>query len=100
MEIKNSSNKIIGELAITEDKIFINNFSKPLLIIEDKELISQIINKNRSNEILLILYNEYYLTIGEIAALYKGIPQNGSEKTSFIKTQTTYRKLPTDHHKL
>lgn len=88
MEIKNSSNKIIGELKITEDKIFIDNFSKPLLIIEDKELISQIINKNRSNEILLILYNEYYLTIGEIAALY-GVCYSNINKQ--LKTIPSYK---------
>lgn len=68
--IFNSSKKIIGEVEITNDNIIINNFSKPILLISDKRIISFIINKDEIYENILELYDSYTLTIGEIAALF------------------------------
>lgn len=68
MNIKNSSGKIIGNIEITKTQIVINNQSKPQLIIEDTNIIDKVNNKDES--IIDILFNEYFLLIGEIAALY------------------------------
>ena len=68
MEIKNSSGKIIGHIEVTDDFIKVKNNSKPELIIDDKELIKKIQNKDES--VITILFNNYYLLIGEIASLY------------------------------
>ena len=68
MFCKNSSGKIIGEADVTEDQIIIQHYKKPKLIIDDKNIINGVINKNP--EYLLILYDKYELCIGEIAALY------------------------------
>lgn len=69
--VKNSSSKIIGEVIIDDSEIVIKNFTKPILVIKDKEIITNILLKNRINSIILKLYDEYYLNIGEIAALYE-----------------------------
>ena len=69
MDILNSSGFKIGVAKIDGDLIIINNNNKPLLIIEDDlELIQKIKNKDESG--FEILFNKYYLLIGEIAALY------------------------------
>ena len=69
MDILNSSGFKIGVAKIDGDLIIVNNNNKPLLIIEDDlELIQKIKNKDESG--FEILFNKYYLLIGEIAALY------------------------------
>lgn len=57
------------------------NYSKPLLIISDKEDINKILNKNK--DIIIKLYDEYTLTTGEIAALFG---QRYFEMNNYIKT--------------
>lgn len=69
MDIKNSSGKIIGNIQITDTQIVINNNSKPQLIITDDNIIKKVLSKDES--IIDILFNEYYLLVGEIAALYE-----------------------------
>lgn len=68
MEVKDSTGKIIGKTEITEDKIIIENRTKPLLVIEDKNIIQKVLNKDESA--FETLFNDYYLMIGEIASLY------------------------------
>lgn len=68
MDIKNSSGKVIGNIEITNTQIIINNQSKPILIIDDITIINKVQAKDES--IIDTLFNEYYLLIGEIAALY------------------------------
>ena len=68
MDIKNSSGKIIGNIVETEEGFVITNSPKPDLLINDKDLISKI--KNRDESAFPVLWNEYTLLIGEIAALY------------------------------
>ena len=70
VNIKNSSNKIIGFTDIKEDYILIHNNKKPELVIKDKKIIDAVKNKNRDNNIIKELYDNYYLMIGEIASLY------------------------------
>lgn len=68
MFCKNSTGKIFGEVEITKDKIIIKNYKKPELIIDDINIINDITNKKL--ECVLVLYDDYELCIGEIAALY------------------------------
>ena len=69
-DIKNSSGKITGFTEITEDFILINSTGKPILEINDKEIISKILSNKIDKDTLIILYNNYTLSIGEIASLY------------------------------
>lgn len=69
MEIKNSSGQITGVTIIEEEKIIVDNYNKPLLEIINKELINSILNLEE--ESIVVLYDEYTLTIAEIASLYK-----------------------------
>lgn len=68
--IKNSSGKITGTTEILNNKIIINNIGKPILEITDKQIINEVLNDNISANTLIKLYNEYTLSIGEIASLY------------------------------
>lgn len=88
--IKNSSGKIIGYTEITDESIIINNNTKPLLTITNNFLIQAIKEKNRSPEILIQLYDEYYLSCGEIASLYEVCYSNINKelKTLPIKTSS------------
>ena len=69
VDIITSSGKIIGYVQFDDLKIIINNFNKPILEISDEILINGI--KNKSDDSIIILYDEYTLTIAEIAALFK-----------------------------
>lgn len=68
MLCKNSSSKIIGEIDIINDKLIVNHYQKPQLIIEDKTLIQNI--KNNNHEYIKVLYDDYGLSISEIAPLF------------------------------
>lgn len=69
MDILNSSGLKIGDAKIDGDLIIINNYDKSLLIIEDAQcLIQKIQNKDESG--FKELFDDYFLLIGEIAALY------------------------------
>ena len=65
----NSSGNTFGTVTITDDQITINHNTKPELIITDPKVIKEVLNK--TDEGIRILYDEYYLMIGEIAALYE-----------------------------
>lgn len=68
--IKNSSGKITGTTEILEDSIIINNIGKPILLIDDPQIIEEVLKERISEKTLEILYNEYTMSIGEIASLY------------------------------
>ena len=89
INIKNSSGKTIGFVEFEENKIIINNQSKPQLIIEDEEIINAVKEKNRSNNILKRMYDEFFLTVGEIAALYDVCYSNLNKQMRQIKVETT-----------
>lgn len=69
-DIKNSNKKVIGTVEITTTAIVIKNESKPDLVITDPVIVKAVYENNISEDIMVQLYNEYTLSIGEIAALY------------------------------
>lgn len=64
----NSSGNKFGTVIINDDAIIIRHDTKPELKITDLTIINEVLNK--TDEGIRILYDEYYLMIGEIAALY------------------------------
>jgi hypothetical protein len=88
-DILNSSNKIIGYTDIIDNKIIIHNNKKPELIIEDEEILKAILEKDRNNTIIKKMYDEYFLTIGEIASLYNVCYSNINKQIRNIKVETT-----------
>lgn len=68
MDIKNSSGKVIGTIEKVENGFIIHNPPKPDLIIDKSEIIEKINQKDESA--FHVLWEEYTLLIGEIAALY------------------------------
>ena len=68
IDVKNSSNKKIGYIEIYKDKIIIHSNTKKDLIISDKDVLDMIFNKNE--DVVKILFDNYYLTISEISALF------------------------------
>lgn len=68
--IKNSSGKITGTTEILNNKIIINNIDKPILEITDKQIINEVLSNTISNKTLIKLYNDYTMSISEIASLY------------------------------
>lgn len=68
--IKNSSGKITGTIEFTDNSLVIKNSSKPVLVIDDEKILETIKRGDLKKSILILLYNEYKLTIGEIACLY------------------------------
>lgn len=80
---KNSSGKIIGTVEILQNEIIIKHNLKPELKITNLEHINLI--KNKTNEGIILLYDEYYLNIAEIAALYG---------TSYATLNKKFKQLP------
>lgn len=68
--IKNSSGKITGTTEIVKNSITINNSGKPILVINDANIVNEALNNIINNSTLIILYNEYTLGVGEIASIY------------------------------
>jgi hypothetical protein len=68
MLCKNSSGKIFGEVEIAENKIIIQHYKKPILIIDDIKIVNKVIQQDF--QCILTLYDQYELCIGEIASLY------------------------------
>lgn len=86
--IKNSAGKEIGEVVINKDRILIKNISKPEYVLID-EAINNSIGLPLQDELLIKLYDEYYLTIGEIAAIYDVTYSNINKR---IKNKVTTNK--------
>ena len=69
-KIYNSSNKIIGSVEISNDSISITRTRSVLnLVITDAEIVSWSIQGGYNAHIIKRLYDDFYLTTGEIAAL-------------------------------
>ena len=85
-EIKNSSGKIIGETIIEDNKIIIKNNSKPEYELNDIQILKSI-DKPLEDEILIKLYDFYYLTCGEIASIY-GVNYSNINKRIKNKVKT------------
>ena len=65
--IKNANYKIVGKIIFEESRLVVQNENKPLLTIEDMELIKRA--QNKELDAYVELYDKYFLTIGEIAAI-------------------------------
>lgn len=65
--VKNSGGKIIGSIEITEEKIIIHSNTKDDLIINDELILEKV--KSKDYYVAKTLFDEYYLTISEIAAI-------------------------------
>lgn len=86
IEVKNSSGKISGTIMKNEQGYIITNNNKPELLITDKDVIQAIENKNV--DIIVYLYDELQLTIGEIAALYNVCYSNMNRKIKTLPITT------------
>ena len=83
-QIKNSNNKVTGKTVIETDKIIIDNIGKPILEIKNFSILKSVAEKDISEEILIYLYNDLTLTIGEIASLYGVCYSNINKKLKSI----------------
>lgn len=68
MIIKSANGKQIGQFEISDRSIVISNNTKPVVVIEDGEIIRRVLSKDES--IVPVLRSKYELGVGEIAALY------------------------------
>lgn len=107
-DIKNSSNKKVGECEIISNKIIIRNALKPVLVIEDSRILVDSIIQEPSESLFLVLFDEYQLTVAEAAAImgfsyaktnkwFHSIPRvsglhAGRRNSSYGKTFTKERK--------
>lgn len=106
--IYNSSGKITGNIEFFNDKLIINNKNKSQLIINDKDVLNIALTKELNNKIILKLYDDYTLTIGEIASIFdvlyykvnkiirnldtKTNKKSGRRNSSFSKNFSTSRR--------
>lgn len=88
-QCKNSSGKIIGETHILENEIIIKHYTKPELRITDDTVIQEV--KNKTLKGIQILYDEYFLTTAEIAALYD-MPYSTMNRKKIPEAQITTNK--------
>lgn len=65
--IRNANYKITGKITFEENRIIIENLEKPVLIIDDMDLIRRAQAKDKAAYVEL--YDKYFLTFGEIAAI-------------------------------
>lgn len=89
--VKNSSGKITGKTIITSEFIKIDNMGKPVLIIIDENIIAEVLGKNISDDTLYILYNQYTMSIGEIASLYDRCYSNINKKIKSLNISTNHQ---------
>lgn len=90
--IKNSSGKVIGTTETTNTEIIIKNDTKPVLIINDLDIVNAVNQKNRDNSIIQKLYDEYFLSCGEIASLYEVCYSNMNKQMKNIEFKTTAKQ--------
>lgn len=83
--IKNSSGKITGFTEITDDFIKISNLEKPVLIIDDKIILEEVLSGKIVDDTLIKLYNDYTISISEIASLYDRCYSNINKKLRKIE---------------
>lgn len=101
--IYNSSGKIIGTIEHNKTNIIIKNYSKPILIIEDERLINSIEYRKLNEDIVVELFDKYFLTIGEIASIYDVNYSNVNKfisKCTKIKTPKKYGRRNSSYGKI
>lgn len=102
-QIKNSSNKITGSVEISSNKIVINNIGKPILTITDENIIKEVLNDDIQIRTIEKLYNEYTLSISEIAGMYDRCYSNINKiikKTESIHVDSRGRRNRAYGHKV
>lgn len=87
MDIIDSAGKITGTVERIEQGFIIKNPPKPELIIDDNEIVEKIINKDESA--FPILWDDYTLTTGEIAALYGLVYSTARKRLRKIEVKTS-----------
>jgi len=87
-KIYNSSNKIIGDVEINFNEVIIHHDKLPDLIINDPEIVSFSNNPIYNDDIIIKMFDDFYLTIGEIAALSNVLYHRANKwiKTLPVKT--------------
>lgn len=87
--IKNSSGKITGYTEINNDIIVINNQGKPILKLNDVQVLNDIQNDTLTEDVILMLYDDYTLSIGEIASIYNRCYSNINKIIKHLNTKTS-----------
>jgi hypothetical protein len=87
--IKNSSGKITGYTEINNDIIVINNHGKPILKLNDVQVLNDIQNDTLTEDVILMLYDDYTLSIGEIASIYNRCYSNINKIIKHLNTKTS-----------
>lgn len=85
-KVKNSSGKEIGTIIISSDGIIIKHFLKPEVIISNPYDICLISNLNDQG--IILLYDKYYLNIGEIATIYGVCYSNLNKRIKKLSIKT------------
>ena len=85
---KNSSGKVFGKIALEDNKIIVLHNTKPELIITEQKIINEA--KKKTDLGIILLYDNCYLTIGEIAAIYE-VPYSTLYKRSKLLQFNTGR---------
>lgn len=88
--IFNASGKIIGWVDILEDSIIVHNNKRPELQIDNASEIIDLIN-NDDDKGIVLLYDKYTLTIGEIAALYGVYYAKMNKRSHNLKFETALK---------
>lgn len=82
--IYNSSHKQTGQTEISEHEIKIDNIGKPILIITDPNILLESTTHEPTDETLIKLYNDYTLSISEIASIYNRCYSNINKRLKKI----------------
>ena len=85
---KNSSGKVFGKIALEDSKIIVLHNTKPELIITEQKIINEA--KKKTDLGIILLYDNCYLSIGEIAAIYE-VPYSTLYKRSKLLQFNTGR---------
>ena len=82
--IYNSNGKVIGEIIQNNQEIIVNNYKKPILYIKDKKVLGLFNQREISDEDIVYLWDEYELTIGEIAAIVGVVYSNINKRINLL----------------
>lgn len=85
--IYNSNGKVIGEIIQNNQEIIVNNYKKPILYIKDKKVLGLFNQREISDEDIVYLWDEYELTIGEIAAIVSVVYSNINKRINLLQTK-------------
>lgn len=87
--IKNSSGKITGYVEINDNLIVINNQGKPIFNLTDKQILNELKNNELKEDTILTLYDDYTLSISEIAGIYNRCYSNINKIIKHLDVKTS-----------